>query len=281
MSAVANNSNNAASSNNSNSAGLDKIMAEFRVGDKQSNIMQLNMYTYFPNDPKTKIASLLEQSNNLSNKVYRLNFDPVQEIILKKMVGVQTLDKRLIIEEHDFFKGIFLLNYYCTVIAKNYDVIDSLYAFALQIEKIDRHKDPVIKDVVEYILQDSFKKNIFVGNYFERGTRAAYDSLKQPIDLSGTQFIQVSPIYSTAAGIINDTLTNLPYNVLSIESRADLSALIFTDALYPYIRTDPSISSVNLMLEKKDFLNASISALKIASKNYYNENIDKKLKVNI
>jgi hypothetical protein len=256
---------------------LDSIMNEFRIGDKKSNIMQLNMNEYFPNNPTIRIASLLEQSNNLSNKTYRLNFDPIQEIVLKKMIGDDMLNKRLIIEEHDFFKGIFLLNYYCSVIAKSYDVVDSLYSYAKQLERIDKSKDPVMKDVIEYVLQDSLKKSIFVGKYVERGTNSAYNSMKQNINLSGVQFITVSPIYSGAAKIIEDTLTNLESSVLNIESRADLNALIFTDALYPYIQNDSNFNKVTNLLEKKDFLHASITALQIASKNYYTEHIDTKL----
>ena len=276
LSSATNTPRNVSETNQENS--LDKIMNEFRIGDKKSNIMQLNMTEYFSNDPITRVASLLEQSNNLSNKTYRLNFDPVQEITLKKMVGEDMLNKRLIIEEHDFFKGILLLNYYCSVIAKSYDVVDSLYSFAVQLERVDRSKDPIIKDVIEHVFQDSFKKNIFVGDYVERGTRAAYNSMKQDINLSGVQFIKVSPIYSGAAKIINDTLTNLEPNLLTIESRADLNALIFIDAIYPYIMSDSNLPQVNRLLEKKDFLNASITALQIASKNYYTEHIDKRIR---
>jgi len=248
------------------------------VGDKKSNIIQLNINTYFPNDPATRIASLLEQSNNYSNKTYRMNFDPVQEIVLKKMIGEEVLNKRLIIEEHDFFKGIFFLNYYCSVIAKSYDVIDSLYDYAKQLERVDKHKDPVIADVVEKVLQNSFKKNIFVSDHAERGTREAYNSMKQNINLSGAQFVKPSPVYSSAAQIIKNTVNNLEQNLSTIESRADLNALVFTDAIYPYIRTDSNLPMVNNLLEKKDFLNASITALQIASKKYYADHIDKKIR---
>jgi len=276
----ANNTTNTANNTNINNNSLDSIMNEFRVGDKKSNIMQLNMNEYFPNNQVTRIASLLEQSNNLSNKTYRLNFDPIQEIVLKKMVGEDMLNKRLIIEENDFFKGIFLLNYYCSIIAKNYDVVDSLYSYAKHLERIDRSKDPVMKDVVDYVLQDSIRKSIFVGKYVERSTVAAYNSMKQDINLSGVQFMTVSPIYTGAAQIIKNTLTNLESNLFKIDSRADLNALIFTDALYPYIQNDSNFNKVNALLEKKDFLHASITALQIASKGYYAEHIDTKLNSN-
>jgi hypothetical protein len=257
---------------------LEKIMKEFRIGDKKSNLMQLNMNDYFPNDCITKIASLLEQSDNISNKTYRVNFDPVQEIVLKKMVGEPMLNKRLIIEEHDFFKGIFVLNYYCSIVSKNYDVADSLYKFAVQLEKKDKSKDPVMQDVIEHILQNSLQTTALLDNYSERSIKAGYNSMKHVVDLSGARFTRVSPIYTGAAKIIKDSVTNLERYLSKIDSRADLDALIFTDALYPYILEDQNLPYVDALLEKKDFLKASVSALQIASKRYYADHIDTKLR---
>ncbi|MGV8087384.1 MAG: hypothetical protein ACP5N1_07165 [Candidatus Woesearchaeota archaeon] len=258
--------------------GLEDIMNEFRVGDKKSNIIQIDTNQYFQNDPVVRIATLLEQSNNLSNKIYRLNFDPVQEIVLKKMVGEDMLNKRLIIEANDFFKGLLTLNYYCSVIAKSYDVVDSLHDYALKLERLDRSRDPLIKDVVEYILMDSFKKNIFVGDNIDRSAKSAYISLKRNVDLSGVKFTRVSPIYTSAANIIKDTVPNLYSNVSLIDSRIDLNALVFIDTIYPYIRDDNNLSKITSLLVNKDFLNASINALQIASKKYYNDHIDKKIR---
>jgi hypothetical protein len=151
----------------------------------------------------------------------------------------------------------------------------------VQLERVDKHKDPLLKDVIDYVLQNSFKKNIFINDHVEKGTSEAYTSMKQEINLSGTQYIKMSPIYTGAAQIIKDSVNNYGQNLIAIESRADLSALIFTDALYPYIQHDSNVQLVNTNLKNKDFLNASIYALQIASKGYYIDHIDKKLRGNL
>ena len=271
-------SNGGALTGNGDGTDLEQIMQTMRVGDKKSNLVDVDMNLYFRKDPAGMIAYLLEQSNNISGKIYRINFDPVQEILLKKMITNEFLDKRIIIEEQDFFKGTIALDYYCSAIAGNYEILDEMYKFAKALEKKDRKLDPKIEDVKNFMMEDLLQKNILLSDGYESGFRRKYARLNEDVDLENAHLRKPSPIYLGVAKIIVGCVDNLQDYLGKISSRIDIKALVFTDSIYSLIDADEHFYSVRKYLDRGNFKDASMAALKIASKNYYNKRMEEKLR---
>ena len=259
-------------------ANLDDIMNIMREGEKRSNIITADINRYYPFDSSKVIGNILSKIPNVSNKEYRLNFDPAQEIIIRKLITPQMLEKRLIVEAQDFFKAMISVDYYCSTIARSYSLVDDLYAFAQELERKDRRLDPKIDQITKYIVTHSLRE-VQVDDMTSRfgAWRRTYNQLNNTVNSSYNNLAGTNPLYLESGKLISSCMINVSEYVSKATGQQDIKALIFIDSLYSKTPSRELSAMINVQLQEGDFLKASLLAIQGASKKYYDDQFNKSL----
>lgn len=249
---------------------LEDIMNNMRKGDARSNIQEINLNENFPAKYDLYIGNILSQSSDISNKKFRINFDPIQQLMMRRMITNDFLNKRLIVAVDDFFKSMIGVDYYCSTIANSYDIIDELYDLAKRLEEREATLDPDMNDINTYtsqhFLRSSQTRN---SDSLIRTSRRRYNSTAQEINSDKSILSGRSPVYYEAGKLIDDCIHELREYIFNAKSVQDFKALIFTDSLYTHVQDNRIKQGIIKQLDNGDYLKASIVAIQGAAKETY------------
>src|SRR3989344_1586852 len=80
----------------STDALLESIIGGIKESYKTTNIVEVDL-SRVPFSSEKRIGQILLAAQNLSNREFALNFDPVETIYLQRLITEQTLNQRVVL----------------------------------------------------------------------------------------------------------------------------------------------------------------------------------------
>ena len=241
---------------------LDQLVASVRNDQHRETFITPNWDNY-PLTAQKHIGYVLGQSRPESRKDFSVNFDPVQNLYLEHLVSQQTLDQRIIIEKHDFFKGVVFLDYAATVLFGHYELNQKHYDMALQLDRAHPGEDPTLP-----MIADLVGRQYFDHYQNDRLSAQRYQGLDHPINVEYVEMRQVNPLYQ-----VMDMAEHEPVKrfLEHVTSSYQIKAALFTDAILGHVDvSDRTVAA----LEEKDPYKASKLAVMHLAKAASNKDID-------
>ncbi len=244
---------------------LTSIMDDLKQGQRRSNLEDLKLER--APTPEQAVGYMLMRSPNESNRDYRYNFDPLENLYMKKLVSERVLENRIIMDADDYFKGIVFLDYYANVIRGSTSFLSDMYEIAQQLEGLRQDLDPDLKLIVTYT-SISYISQFQMPMRSQNTTSSAirrHESLNTIISDPYISLREIDPTYSSLASMVCSQFQDerIKGMIPNATGAYDLKALMFTDALLPYIE---SKELVYHRLEINEYAKAAMRALALAAK---------------
>jgi hypothetical protein len=255
---------------------MSRIISGIRSSYRKTNIREINLDSIMDASPEMRIGSLLSHTPAESRKDYRINFDPLENMFLEKMITQETLEKRTILTAEDFFKGMVYLDYFSTVIHQDPKLFDDLLDIAKEIEQRDRYADPNMELVVKYTgicyMYESAKMIRRPANRTDPASTYTARNKKYESDFMSAE--KVSPAYQALGSFVCNLVENeaVKARLPQIKGLYDLKAALFVDSILKYIPGQPAGQPENQterIIEKIDagqYYDASVLAIKTLAK---------------
>jgi len=270
---------------------LEQIISGIKTSYNRSNLRDVDMEALASKrTPEQKLGCLLQAAPEESNNQYRINFDPMQNTFLNKLVSGSVIGKKINIDAKDFFKGVIFLDYLTNVIFGDYAVIDEVYQLAKELEKVDKNLDPTLKLIVKYSGMhyfQQFRKEIILKDLINvedknkgdigRRYRAGHRRTNYQKDASENRseygaysatLCQVSPIYESIGSKIYSFLTNdtVKEKICEAKSTYEVKAAVFVDSILEVLTDTEMRTEVEATIKKGDYYKSSMLAIASLSK---------------
>ncbi|MFH1400820.1 MAG: hypothetical protein ABIH41_04835 [Nanoarchaeota archaeon] len=255
-------------------SGLDEVMTQMRQGEVRSNLRDIHLYDHAPIDAVRHIGHILRGSASLSNKEYRLNFDPAQEIVVQKMLYPEALARKVVIEATDFFAGVIALDYYSAIIARNYNAMDEVCRIAVDLERQDRNLDPTLQHIGQAIKADAPRVQLVTSgdNSLTRRFRRTYNDANNADLPSNAYARDPGTLYMEAAKIVTSCVRSQSDRLKTLHGPMDIRALIYIDAMMPHVDEDVK-EVVRGQMDQGDYLKASLIVTAAAALDHYRQGL--------
>jgi len=239
------------------------IISGIRSSYQRSNIRDLNLDELIEVKPETRLGYVLQHLEPESQKDYAMNFDPVQNIFLDKLVSQTVLEKRIIIDGNDFFKGIIFLDYFTSVVCNDYGILDELYDIAKQLEQMDQFLDPDLNLIARYAGMHYLYHEGRKLTATTRGPRTRFNRRNKTVEVSYPNLKKVSPTYEAAARIALDLVDNeaIQHRLANLTHLSEIKAAIFTDALVGCLSNQNAIAGIMHKVAEGEYFQASMLAI--------------------
>jgi len=251
---------------------LENLISDIKQSYRKSNLEDIDKSLFVNVPPEKRIGYFLKKIPNMSNKEFSMNFDPVETVFMQKLVTESTINKRIILRQEDYFKGIVFIDYLTKVLIDDNGFTDELYGLSEDIEKINPLLDPDMGILVRY-----------AGFYFASNVRKKYFLKPEAIKINSEQKYRrgnttVPYEYNNLKNLdpFYDALGKKVYTLLqdkdvkeqaeSFDGLNDLRALIFVDCVLPFLENKKYQEDVVDTVKQGDYYNASFKALQYISK---------------
>jgi hypothetical protein len=254
------------------------ILNGIRESYYHTNIRDVDLEAVLDARPEVRIGYLLQNMENESSKQFRINFDPVENLFLNKLVNEDVFEHRVNLKAQDFFKGIVFLDYLSTIILDDFDVIDEVDQIARELEHRDKYLDPdlglVAKIGAMHYLSQAGRRLIR-----QRGTEAAlerYQSKNKNYEPEYVILRKISPAYEALGAMVHGLVQTpeiqeqLPYMTYLY----DIKAALFTDTVLCILTEEPQKQAVLSAVSKGKYYEASILAITSLSKEVTVDTLD-------
>ena len=230
-------------------------------------------------DLRSRIGTLVKNSPDLHNLEYQVGINLHTTTFFQKMVSKEVLEKGVRIKPVDYFKALVFLDYFTTVIEDNYKLCDNLLTLSKTLRKQETDKD--VKDMgkdssylrfnlvvadaglcakekgIDYYSKEPHIKNV----------RKRYENLKYTVDFKSSSLRKVDPYYEAIGQMVCDLVDEkAQIQLKNVTSRIEVGAVMFTGSIFGMLKDANYKSKVNEALRRKDYFEASLSALDSLSK---------------
>ena len=224
-------------------------------------------------DLATRVGTLVKNLPELHDVEYKVGFNLHENTFFQRIVSKELLKKGVRVQPLDYFKALVFLDYFTGIIEDNHKVCDNLVAISKALRKDEKEAgenrgasylnlSTVIAETGLYAKEKQDDLDVdAVKSRYNSQPAVDFDSAKKP-----------DPYYK-AMGAMVSALVQRKELLENIASRADLGAVVFTDAVLGILKDPNYQSKVNEALAKKDYLNASLIALEGLSKEVSLEDI--------
>ena len=245
---------------------VDAILKGIRTSYQKTNMQDVRLDEVLQATPETKIGYLLQNMEPESTKEYSINFDPIQVLYLEKLVSQNVVEKRLIMESRDFFKGIVFVDYYTNIIANNCEVIDELYQLAQELERRDANLDPDLNMVIHHIGMHEFTRTVKNKGPI-RGARQRYQRKNKHVAPHYVMLKKISPVYEALGAMVLEQIQNetIKGKLPDMEYLYDIKAAIFIDTVCNFL-DDPDKEELIAKIAEGDYYDASLLAMVLTCK---------------
>lgn len=208
-----------------------------------------------------KLGQLAKNLQPVNTREFDVEYTLYETTFLQKFIPAEMLEKGIRINPAEYFKGLIAVNYFCEVLDGNYDACDNLVKISKRLRSIEKEKKadkglsylPLGITMLEIGLfaseKNSCQQSDEARKRYERIQNAGND--RKPDN------------YYTAIGeMLCEMVAEERKPMLEhVQSRAELSALIFCDSAISLLKTPDAVKKINEQLAKKEYFSASVTAL--------------------
>jgi hypothetical protein len=245
---------------------LSSVIAGIRSSYEKTNMKDIKLEEVLAGKPEVKVGYLLQNMPSESSKQYAINFDPVENLFLDKLVNQEVVDKRIIMTAKDFFRGIVFLDYFCTIICNDTVVLDELLSVSKVLERKDPDLDPDLPLVVKYagIFHHTNNARSLRADNQDRNSVQRYRRKNKKYEPEYVVARKISPIYEALGAKVCELAKNetIKQQLPEILSLYDLKAALFVDAVVENISNEQSKTEILAKVQEKDYYKASFFAMK-------------------
>lgn len=239
----------------------------------------------------TRVGTLIKNLSALHDLEYEVGVNLHTTTFFQKLVSKEVLEKGVRVKPLDYFKALVFLDYFTSVIEDDYRLCDNLLTISKILRKDEKEKD--VKDMGEdssYLSINTIVADAGLcakekgKNYYSKESnikkiRKRYDSQKDTIDFSSDSLRRADPYYEALGQMVCDLVgKEMEEQLRNVTSRVELGAVVFTDQILSVLKDSTYKSRVNETLSKKDYLEASLTALDGSSKEISLSQIESYLK---
>ncbi len=244
---------------------LTQIIDGIKNSYNRTNMQDVDLEALMHERPEIKVGYLLQNLEPESSKDYAINFDPVESLFLNKLISQEVLDRRIIIDAGDFWRGLVFLDYMTTIVLNDYRLLDEMYDVAKELEQRDQDLDPDLKIIVQYAAMHyvSHAGMDMVRGRQGRASRERYRRKNKSYEPEYVILRKISPVYEALGAKVLD----LPQEQ-RIKDRLpemlylyDIKAAIFTDCIFEHLQDDGIKQQVMEKFQSGDYYKASLLAI--------------------
>jgi hypothetical protein len=258
---------------------MRQIIAGIKSSYDRTNMRDVDLEAMLASRPEVKVGYLLQNMEPESRKKYAINFDPVQTLFLDKLVTQGVLDKRIVIEKGDFFRGIVFLDYMVNIILNRRNILDDLHEIAGELERRQHDLDPDLGLIVRYAgmcYLHHAGKNLVRGRTSDRETKERYRSKNKKYEPEHVILRKISPVYEALGAMVcslpqDEAIKQELPNMLCLY---DIKAAIFVDSVLQFMQDDRVKEKVMAKFQSGDYYRASVLAISGLSKEVAGSTID-------
>ncbi|MBT7902350.1 hypothetical protein HN587_00695 [Candidatus Woesearchaeota archaeon] len=234
----------------------------------RTNVCDVDLTTHLSSDLTKRVGWLLQQFPDISNRTYRINFDPLQTLFLHKLVSEEILRERIVVTREDYFKGIGFIDFLTSILLNNKDVCQTYQEFERRLEQRDQFLDPDLEILVKYgsIKFDSLleERLILKGTVDYRYDKRRFNQKNTQVEDSYGILTFVSPTYHELGKLVYGLFEHreTKKELERVTGNYDLKALLFIDSIVGFLEYDEKISVFELLHEQKYF-EASVAAIEV------------------
>ncbi len=249
---------------------LNQIIAGIRSSYDKTNMRDLDLEDMLEIKPEQKVGYLLQNMEPESSKEYAINFDPVETLFLDNLVSEHTLNKRIIMDSEDFFRGIVFLDYLSNIVLNSTRIIDDLYEIAKDLERRDQDLDPDLGLVVRYsgmyYLYQSGRE--MARQRRLHGSRERYNQKNKAYEPEYVILRKISPVYESLGSMVcslpkEDAIKEKLPDMLYLY---DIKASIFIDSIVKVMEEQGEKDKIMERFNRGEIYEASIDAISALSK---------------
>jgi len=257
---------------------LESIIGGIKESYKTTNISEIDM-SRVPFSPEKRIGQILLAAQNISNREFALNFDPVETVYLQKLITDQTLNQRVVLEKDDYLQGMLYLDFLTTFISKDTEIFEKLIGLDGRIERINPSMGINLEICVKFVAM-SYAAQSLHGRKTRPVSKRIFEQDNSELQIQNPNLRILRPVYFELGKIIYEmlALTETKEQVANITSRADLRALVFTDTNLRYIRDEAEREKVLKRLSRGDFYNAALRSIYSLASEVNQRAVDKAIK---
>jgi hypothetical protein len=229
------------------------------------------------NEVIQKIGYFLRNVANEHNKEYVHGYQMHHNTIMQKLIPTSIIETDLEISEDNYFKSLLFLDYMTNIISADNKIMENLSKIQKYIPRTD--KMPITLDliVLETGLHMKEDEHLLdkeaVSKIQERYTKRNQKPNASLSDKKPDQY------YQGVAKMICDIVSDEnKQELLRVEGKNDLRALIFTDSILSYLKGSESRTK-GIKSLKTDFLTSSITTLQELGKEVSVKELEKYLGV--
>jgi hypothetical protein len=225
---------------------------------------------------RESVGTLVKNLDNLHETEYKVVFNLHENTFFQKLIPIEVLEK-IRVRAIDYFKALLFLGYFSKIIANDYSVCDNLETISKAIRDVEREKgeykgesgasylnlETVVLEAGVWTKEKQIgsEKNIPARKAIEE-TKKRYKSEKQ-IDLNADNTRKIDCFYEGIGEMVCSQVSEKTKPFLEqSSSRADIGALVFADSILTFLRDKQYETAVYNKLANKDYLSASLIALK-------------------
>ena len=254
--------------------GLEDLIADIKGDYKKTNIREINLEEDTQLKINSRIGYFLKHADNISEREYTINFDPLQNIFLQKLVSEQVLKKRVILTKDEYFKGIVFVEHLTSIILNSHEVLDDFYEIAQHLEEIDKTLDPDLKLFSLYaaVYNKGNSKNMTKAK--KSAIKRKYNSNNKTVSGRYLDYRKIDAFYESLGNQVSDLVSNetVKSELQNIQGVSDLKAMIFTDILLPMIDETDQKKTLD-MVSKGNYFDASFYAMNKLSEDTKDEDV--------
>lgn len=101
----------------------DDILAAIREGYKRTNLKDVDLGAYQPQDPLHRLAVMIHIAPDVSNQNFGEGFSGAKSYFLHKFIDQATISTPFTLRSEDFFKGAIFVDYLCNAILGSHDFL--------------------------------------------------------------------------------------------------------------------------------------------------------------
>ncbi len=240
----------------------DALRATF----KKTNILPLNS-TQLPFSPEHYLARVLHHLPNCNQREFTTNFDPIETILLQKIVSTQTLDQRVVLQRDFFFPGLIYLDYFTAAMTRSTTIFSKLQELDENIARVHPSMDITTSIGVHFIAHHYAMHNM------ARRQRPTPKRELQPTPRRAREQIQYHSLqphphaYNILGTMIYNMLTTpevrsaLPH----VTDRITLQQAVFTDMNLRFVQEEKNKQKTIKKLEAGNLYSAALHSLEALS----------------
>lgn len=224
-------------------------------------------------DLAEQIGILLKNMPNLHDIEFKIGFSIHENTFLQKLVSSSNIDKGVRIKSGAFHKGLLFIDYFCTVLDNDFGVCDNLVTISKKFRDAERKK----KEDKGASYLDFGLVVLEVGLYSKEKGDSYYAGCKDEIktrymsepaiDINSDSLRKIEPYYGAIGAMVVDLVSDERKPFLGdARNRLQLNALVFTDCVLGWLKDQNYVQQVKDELQKKEYLQASLTALKALTK---------------